>query len=100
MMWSMYLIIYKVGGCWQQHLGIPFDYLKYKEIGTLTHIYSVLLCLYLVSVEVTTVGTSLLSISNDLDGLEKVNWVVTGYLVTYTGRLTTSTGASWIQNNP
>ena len=48
---------------------------------------SILLCLYLVNIEVTIVSTSLVSITNDLHGFEKTNWIVTGYLITYTGTL-------------
>ncbi|KAK3321991.1 putative efflux pump antibiotic resistance protein [Apodospora peruviana] len=44
-----------------------------------------LLCLYLVNLEVTIVSTSLVSIANDLSGFDKTNWIVTGYLITYTG---------------
>ncbi|CAI4214153.1 unnamed protein product [Parascedosporium putredinis] len=48
-------------------------------------ITGLLLCLYLVNLEVTIVSTSLVSITNDLSGFEKTNWVMTGYLITYTG---------------
>lgn len=44
-----------------------------------------LLSLYLVNLEITIVGTSLVSIANDLQAFEKASWVVTGYLITYTG---------------
>ena len=46
----------------------------------------VLLCLYLVNIEVTIVSTSLVKITNDLHGFDETSWIVSGYLVTYTGR--------------
>ena len=47
--------------------------------------YRVLLCLYLVNIEVNIVSTSLVTITNELLGFDRANWVVTGYLITYTG---------------
>jgi hypothetical protein len=47
--------------------------------------FSLLTGLYLVNLEVTIVSTSLVSITNDLDGFKKTSWVVTGFLTTYTG---------------
>jgi hypothetical protein len=47
--------------------------------------FSLLIGLYLVNLEVTIVSTSLVSITNDLDGFKKTSWVVTGFLTTYTG---------------
>jgi MFS family permease len=44
-----------------------------------------LLCLYLVNIEVTIVSTSLVTIVNDFLAFDKTSWVVTGYLITYTG---------------
>lgn len=40
--------------------------------------------MFLVNIEVSVVGTSLISITNDLRGFSQMSWVVTGYLVTYT----------------
>ncbi|PQE19202.1 major facilitator superfamily transporter protein [Rutstroemia sp. NJR-2017a BBW] len=37
--------------------------------------------------EVSIIGTSLISIVNDLRGFSQMGWVVTGYLITYTGLL-------------
>lgn len=45
---------------------------------------SVALCLFLVNIEVSVVGTSLVSISEDLNGFHNSTWVITGYLITYT----------------
>ncbi|KAJ5692410.1 hypothetical protein N7462_001833 [Penicillium macrosclerotiorum] len=45
----------------------------------------VLLCLYLVNIEVTIVSTSLVTIVDDLLGFDRSSWVITSYLVTYTG---------------
>lgn len=41
--------------------------------------------LFLTSVESTIVGTSLVAISNSLGGYVKRSWVVTAYLISYTG---------------
>lgn len=46
---------------------------------------SLLFCLYLVNLETTIVSTSLVSITNNLQGFDRTSWVVTGYLITYTG---------------
>lgn len=46
---------------------------------------SVVLSLLLVNLEVTIVSTSLIAITNDLKGFSKTSWIVTGYLITYTG---------------
>ncbi|KAF2106986.1 putative MFS multidrug transporter [Lophiotrema nucula] len=43
--------------------------------------------LFLASLESTIVSTSLLSITNDLNGFRKASWVVAAYLLTYTGFL-------------
>jgi hypothetical protein len=39
----------------------------------------------LVNIEVSIIGTSLVSITDDLHGFSQNGWVVTGYLITYTG---------------
>lgn len=39
----------------------------------------------LVNIEISIIGTSLVSITNDLQGFSQMGWVVTGYLITYTG---------------
>ncbi len=43
------------------------------------------LALFLVNFEITIVSTALVSISNDLNDFSKTSWVVTAYLITYTG---------------
>lgn len=40
--------------------------------------------MFLVNIEVSIVGTSLISITNDLRGFRQMSWVVTAYLITYT----------------
>ncbi|OJD28332.1 hypothetical protein ACJ73_00257 [Blastomyces percursus] len=45
------------------------------------------LSLFLSTLETTIVSTSLVSITNALDGFEKRDWIVTSYLLTYTGFL-------------
>ena len=46
--------------------------------------HSTCLCLFLVNSEVTVVGTALVSVVKDLDGVDQMGWVITGYLITYT----------------
>lgn len=36
--------------------------------------------------EASIVGTSLIAITNDLQGFDKSSWIVTAYLLTYTGK--------------
>ncbi|OTB01301.1 hypothetical protein M426DRAFT_14609 [Hypoxylon sp. CI-4A] len=43
--------------------------------------------LFLVNFEVTIVSTALVSITNDLDNYNRSSWVITAYLLTYTGCL-------------
>ncbi|KAL8814949.1 MAG: hypothetical protein Q9223_005876, partial [Gallowayella weberi] len=45
------------------------------------------LALFLSTLEITIVSTALVSISDDLDGFHKSSWVITSYLITYTGFL-------------
>lgn len=47
---------------------------------------SVALLFFLVNIEVSIVGTSLISITNDLHSFKDGGWVVTGYLITYTSK--------------
>lgn len=46
---------------------------------------SLLLALLLANLEVTIVSTSLIPITNDLLGFNETSWIVTSYLLTYTG---------------
>jgi MFS family permease len=39
----------------------------------------------MVNIEVTIVSTSSLAIANDLKSYDKLGWILTGYLITYTG---------------
>ncbi|KAF7879093.1 hypothetical protein EAF04_000293 [Stromatinia cepivora] len=48
-------------------------------------ILAVCLGLFLPNFEVSIVSTSLVSITNDLKGFGQASWVVTAYLITYTG---------------
>lgn len=43
------------------------------------------LCLFLVNFEVTVVSTALLSITDNLRDFGRSSWIVTAYLLTYTG---------------
>lgn len=45
------------------------------------------MCVFLVHMEVSVIGTSLLAITDDLEGFERAGWIVTGYLISYTGML-------------
>lgn len=47
---------------------------------------SVALLFFLVNIEVSIVGTSLISITDDLNSFKDGGWVVTGYLITYTSK--------------
>lgn len=49
--------------------------------------FGLLLAMFLSALETTIVSTSLVSITNALDGFDRRNWVVTSYLLTYTGFL-------------
>ncbi|OGE55922.1 hypothetical protein PENARI_c003G05633 [Penicillium arizonense] len=62
---------------------IQIDYPTGWRLWVIT--IGLLIGLYLVNLEVTIVSTSLVSITNDLDGFKKTSWVVTGFLTTYTG---------------
>ena len=53
-------------------------------IGILTF-DSLCLSLFLSTIETTIVSTSLVAITNVLDGFQKSSWIVTSYLLTYTG---------------
>lgn len=46
---------------------------------------SLCLALFLSTLEISIVSTALVSISDDLQGFHKDSWIVTSYLVTYTG---------------
>ena len=46
---------------------------------------AVLLGLFLVNMEVSIVGTALVSITSDLHGFDESGWVITAFLSTYTG---------------
>lgn len=47
---------------------------------------SLLIELYLVNLEVTIVSTSSLAIANDFHSYDRLGWILTGYLITYTGQ--------------
>ncbi|PVI01633.1 MFS general substrate transporter [Periconia macrospinosa] len=60
----------------------PASYLHGWRLHLLS--LSIALCMFLVNIEVSIVGTSLVSISDELHGFDQMGWVVTGYLITYT----------------
>ncbi|KAL8652529.1 MAG: hypothetical protein Q9210_002627 [Variospora velana] len=57
--------------------------------GVRFYLLTVALCLalFLSTLEITIVSTALVSISDELHGFHKDSWVITSYLVTYTGFL-------------
>ena len=61
------------------------EYLKGWRLHTLT--LSLCLALFLSTIETTIVSTALVAITNALSGFERGNWVVTSYLLTYSGFL-------------
>ncbi|KAK4161241.1 major facilitator superfamily domain-containing protein [Cladorrhinum sp. PSN259] len=62
---------------------------KVYQTGWRLHLLTAGLCLSLLlsTLETTIVSTSLVSMVNALDGFSQANWVVTSYLLTYTGFL-------------
>lgn len=48
-------------------------------------INSLALSVFLPALEVSIISTSLISISDALNGYDQISWIVTAYLVTYTG---------------
>ena len=49
--------------------------------------YRLCLSLFLASIEGTIVSTALVSITDDLQGFERASWIVTAYLITFTGMI-------------
>lgn len=48
---------------------------------------SLCLAVFLPGLEATIVATSLLSITNDLHGFDQSSWIITAYMLTYTGEV-------------
>lgn len=73
--------------------GWPLHVVTLASVSTVMLAYQLLinvlvrLCLaiFLVSLEVSIVSTSLVSITNSLQGFSQGTWIVTAYLLTYTG---------------
>lgn len=63
----------------------PRQYLKGWRLYVLS--FALCLSLFLSTLETTIVSTSLISITNALGPFEQRDWVVTAYLITYTGFL-------------
>jgi len=61
----------------------PHGYLAGWKLHCTT--LGICLSLILVNLEITIVGTSLVAITNDLQGFSETSWIVSGYLVTYMG---------------
>jgi MFS family permease len=49
-------------------------------------VYSLALSLFLTVLEIPIVTTALVSIVDDLGGLDRVSWIATSYLLGYTGK--------------
>ncbi|KAJ5669020.1 major facilitator superfamily domain-containing protein [Penicillium macrosclerotiorum] len=47
---------------------------------------SLSLSLFIVNIEGTIISTSLFAITSDLESFEQTSWIVTSYLITYTGQ--------------
>jgi MFS family permease len=47
---------------------------------------SICVCLFIITIEITIVNTSLISIANDLKSFNRSSWIVTAYLLTYVGK--------------
>ncbi|KAI0544897.1 putative multidrug resistance protein fnx1 [Xylaria curta] len=62
-----------------------FNYLSGRRLHTITA--GLMLAFFLVNLEITIVGTALVSITNDLKDFARASWVVTAYLITYTAGL-------------
>lgn len=73
---------------WRLHfLSLRSGHLKSDHSDCQTdEVCSVALLFFLVNIEVSIVGTSLISITDDLHNFKQGGWVVTGYLITYTSR--------------
>jgi hypothetical protein len=52
---------------------------------TLAYDNRLLLAVFLPQVEGTIAATALVSITNDLQGFDKSSWIITAYMLTYTG---------------
>ncbi|KAI1772029.1 major facilitator superfamily domain-containing protein [Hypoxylon cercidicola] len=62
-----------------------FNYISGYSLHLIT--VGMALCTFLVNLEITIVSTTLVSITNDLHDFGKSSWIVTAYLITYTGGL-------------
>lgn len=47
------------------------------------------MCLFLTNLEIPIVSTALISITDDLSGLDKVYWITTAYMLGYVGTVGT-----------
>jgi MFS family permease len=58
---------------------------KPRLASMLTDESSLCFGLFLVNFEVTVVSTALVSITNDFEDFSRSSWIITAYLLTYTG---------------
>ncbi|KAI0165367.1 major facilitator superfamily domain-containing protein [Hypoxylon sp. FL1284] len=68
-----------------EHANTEFNYLVGWRLYTITA--GIGLSLFLINFEVTIVSTALVSITNELQDFQRASWIVSAYLVTYTGGL-------------
>lgn len=68
----------------------PNQHLRFTINGQRLYflVFSLCLCLFLSTLESTVVGTALIAIADDLQHFDISAWIVTAYLLTYTGFLT------------
>jgi MFS family permease len=72
---------------WRQWiLTAGYDPRHSLPIFYVTDVYRIWIALFLSTLETTIVSTSLVSITNALDGFSLSSWIVTAYLLTYTGK--------------
>ncbi|KAI1125671.1 drug resistance transporter [Nemania abortiva] len=64
---------------------IDFNYISGPRLHFITA--GLLLAFFLANIEITIVGTALVSITNDLNDFARASWVVTAFLITYTAGL-------------
>lgn len=70
---------------WRLHVATTTYVFYYRCVHVLIQTYSLYLSLFLANFEISIVSTSLVAITNSLKGFNESNWIVTAYLVGYTG---------------
>ena len=60
---------------------------NFRMTRSCLHYCRLCLSLFLSTIETTIISTSLVAITNALDGFQQGNWIVTSYLLTYSGMI-------------